>query len=438
MTMALALLAGGGCGDDSTATDAGVDGATPGRDGGGGDDGRVPDADGGGGVDSGAPAMGDRYVAETGTDTGDCSTDPCRTFDYAGAQMRSGETLVVMDGTYPDAIGTDTFPRGTDAAFTRIVAAHPGAATVTGGLSLYDNGDFFLELIALRFVDDRTKGVAGGNVRFRRTSFVGGPATGNTVSFGVGTNDFYPGAWDILCEDCLFFGEGGRYAALAYRSTRVTFRRIVARKDGGWGIGSSAATEFEPEGVVIFYESSETLCEQCVVLDSLKLSHDSAEGLGAIIHNSHHATYSTNAELRGCVALDNDYSGLAFEGNGRVNGARVVDTYSVGNAGNGATHNLNGGGDVTFTRATVTGNAGDGIADYSSVDVTILDSLVSGNAGEQLRGVTGSASGAGAAPLDLSAFDGDRIRREMCDGVSRGFCASSMPFAAYVASRVGG
>jgi hypothetical protein len=225
---------------------------------------------------------------------------------------------------------------------------------------------------------------------------------------------------------------------MAYRAERVTFRRIVARKDGGWGIGSSSATEFEPEGVVMFYESSETLCELCVVLDSLKLSHDSAEALGAIIHNSHDDAYSTNAELRGCIALDNDYSGLGFEGNGRVNDARVIDTYVVGNAANGVTLNLSGGGDVTFTRATVTGNDGDGIADYSSVDVTLVDTLVSGNAGEQLRGVAGSSTGAGASSVDVSAFDGERIRRELCEGISRGFCGTSMTFAAYVASRVGG
>jgi hypothetical protein len=429
------------CGDDGTSTpdaDASADGGLDGARDGGGPDGAVSDTSVSdvGTSDTGEPVTGDRWVSPSGTDSGDCSGEPCRTFDYAGSQMASGETLIVMDGTYPDAIETDTFPRGNAETFTRVYAEHTGSATVNGGLTLYDDGDFFLEIAGLRFVDPRTKGVAGGNVRLLRDSFVGGPETGNNVSFGVGTNDFYPGAWDILCEDCLFYGEGGRYAAMAYRSTRVTFRRIVARKDGGWGIGSSSATEFEPEGVVVFYESSDTLCDQCVVLDSLKLSHDSAEGLGAIIHNSHDDTYSTGCEVRRSIAIDNDYSGFTFEGNGRVNDARVTESYSAGNAGNGATLNLNEGGTVGFTHSTIVGNDGDGIADYSSVNVTISECDVSGNGGEQLRGVSGDSGGPGAGAIDLSAFDGDRIRRELCEEVSRGFCAGAMPFADYVSSRL--
>src|SRR6185503_19691079 len=52
------------------------------------------------GTDAGSPDLGpgrtgDRTVATTGADTGDCIAAPCHTFDYAGTQLRSGETLIV-------------------------------------------------------------------------------------------------------------------------------------------------------------------------------------------------------------------------------------------------------------------------------------------------------------------------------------------------------
>jgi hypothetical protein len=388
-----------------------------------------------GSPDGGPPETGDRYVSPTGADEGDCASDPCLTFAYAGEQMSAGETLVVMEGTYPDSIGNDTFPRGSEGDYTRIVAEHDGMATVTGGITLFEDSEFYLELAGLRFVDADEKRVAGGHVSFFRVSFVGGPARGNVGSLTIGTNEFEPGAWDVVCEGCLFYGLGGRYSVLTYRATRVTLRDIVARKDGGWGLIKADTDGEQPEGVVIFYESSETLCERCVVLDSLHLGVSSP--LGALINNSHEPDLSVDSALESCIAIDNDYAGLTFEGRGRVNDARVSNCYSAHNSSNGITINLAAGGDIAIDHTSVSNNGGDGIADYSDdVSVSLDECSVQGNAGEQLRGVPGDEDGAGAPAIDLSGFDSARIRRELCDGVSRGFCASDLPFAEYVVSRL--
>jgi len=389
-----------------------------------------PDADDAGEV---VIPPGALRVETDGEDTGDCRSDPCRTLDYAGTRMGPGDILYVGDGSYDALVSNDTFPWGTAEGFTVVRAVHDGGAVVTGGLELYQNGEFYLQFEGLRFESATGKGVAGGHVHFYRTSFVGGPPSGNTVNWGAGTNDFEPGAWDILCEDCLFYGLGGRYAALVYRGRNVVLRRAVARKDGGWGLEGPDSTDWEPEGVVIFYESAGCACEQCVVLDSLKLSDDSAEGLGALILNSHSDTLHHDVRVTQSIVVNNAYTGLALEGNGAVLDTLVADTYSVANTGNGVTlalDTLTG----TFERCAVIGNGGDGIADYGTATVGILDCIVRDNAGEQLRGVTGETAGAGPGPIDLAGFDDARIRAELCNGVDRGFCAASSTFEDYLRS----
>jgi hypothetical protein len=428
----LLLCACSGSAGETGAGGSGVGGSGNSSAGGTGGAGGHPHGGSAGSGGTGGSVSGDRYVAPNGTDNGDCSVSDCLTFGYAGQQMQPGEVLVARDGSYPDAIDATTFPPGTAADVTVVAAEHDGGATVTGAFDLYANADFFLEFDGLRFEGPDTKGVAGGHVTFRRTTFVGGPPAGNVVSWGVGTNDFQPGAWDILCEDCLFYGLGGRYAAMAYRAERVVLRRAVARKDGGWGLGGSGETEFEPEGGIMFYETSSSSCEQCVVLDSLKLSDPSAEALGALIQNSHDLSLHTDVSFSECVVVGNDYSGITFEGNGSVGNATVTDSHSAANTGNGITANVAG--SIALTRIKSNGNAGVGVANYGSATMTLSDSIVSGNTGGALDGVSGATNGAGPAAIDLSAFDDARLRQELCvaAGVSRGYCAASGSFQDYL------
>ncbi|HWB80646.1 MAG TPA: hypothetical protein VG755_37040 [Nannocystaceae bacterium] len=396
--------------------------------------GDAPGSTGGDSSTGEAPVTGDRYVAVDGADVGDCSVDPCLTFAYAGQQLQSGEVLVVGDGVYPDAIDATTFPRGAAGAATVIRAAHRDAATITGVLSLYENDDLFLELVDLRFEGPDSKSVAAGNVRFVRATFVGGPPEGNTVNFAIGTNDFAPGAWDVSCEDCIFRGLGGRYAVLVYRATNVVLTRAVARKDGGWGEG---AAESDPEGVITFYEASDSRCEQCVALDGLKQSGPTAEALGALVQNSHTDEH-TNVAFVECLAIANAFPGIAFEGNGSVGSASVMDSYSVANTGNGITANVDG--TIALTRIASLGNGGSGVASYGDGSVSLDDSIVGGNGGSDLDGVSGSTNGAGPAAIDLGGFDSDRIRAELCDraGETRGLCATDDSFQAYLESHMDG
>lgn len=299
-------------------------------------------------------------------------------------------------------------------------------------LSLYEEGaSFFLEFVGLRFEGPETKALAGSHLTFRRVSFVGGPSSGNAASVAIGTNDFSPGASDVLLEDCLFHGLGGRYALLAYRTVDVVIRRAVLRKDGGWGLGGPSSTEFEPEGVLNFYESNRATCEQCVVIDSLKLSDDSAEDLGAFLSVSNGPPNSMQSLFSGCISANNGYKGFAFEGNGSVTGARVEWSYSVGNSF-GIVGNVVGASGLTFDRVAVIASVSAGVASYGSETVSLTNSIVRGSGGANLDGVSGTTTGAGPGPLDLGGFDSARIRAELCRSETRGLCASTVSFQAYL------
>jgi hypothetical protein len=429
VVVGFALLFVVGCSDPDDAAGGSPAGAGPGATGGGASS-SVGGAGGSGG--SGGSATGDRYVAVDGADRGDCSVDPCRTFAYAGSQMQPGEILVIKDGSYPDAIDPTTFPSGSAEDYTVVRSEHDDETTITGTFALHQNADLFLEFRGLRFEGPDTKEVAAGSVRFSRVAFVGGPPDGNTVSFVVGTSDFQPGAWNVECEDCIFHGLGGRYAALVYRGDDVSLTRAVARKDGGWGL-EEEDTESEPEGVIVFYETTNSSCSECVAFDSLKLSDASAEGLGSLIQNSHTSDH-TNVAFTGCFAVANDYSGFSFEGNGSVGEASLSDCTSSQNAGNGITANVDG--TIVLTRVSSLDNEGTGVASYGDASVTMSDSQVAGNGGGALDGVSGSTTGAGAGSVDLGAFDSARLRRELCErpGVTRGWCAGSLSFQDYLTS----
>ncbi|MFQ6088653.1 MAG: right-handed parallel beta-helix repeat-containing protein [Candidatus Methanofastidiosia archaeon] len=67
-----------------------------------------------------------RYVATTGTDSGDCTSSPCRTITYAVSVASGGDTISVAVGIY-DRAGGEIFPISIDGMSLTLVGA--GAAT---------------------------------------------------------------------------------------------------------------------------------------------------------------------------------------------------------------------------------------------------------------------------------------------------------------------
>ncbi|MCP4500560.1 MAG: hypothetical protein GY822_11425 [Deltaproteobacteria bacterium] len=192
--------------------------------------------------------------------------------------------------------------------------------------------------------------------------------------------------------------ESGRSNALVYRAERVLFRRLVARKDGGWGQGCEGATEFEPEGGVIFYESSDSQCVQCVVLDSLKESHESAEPLGALVMNSHEPDLLHDLVFLDCVVVNNAYSGVTFEGLSAILDSQLTNSLVAQNEANDTTPNISPA-NILLQNITVRDNGGAGAASYSNADISVVNSEFVDNSGEARRNISGAIDGAGVVLL---------------------------------------
>jgi parallel beta-helix repeat protein len=72
----------------------------------------------------------DRLVATTGTNTGDCSTSPCRTISYAVSQAAAGDAISVAAGVYHESVNVTK----------RFVLTGNGATIDAAGLTTPPNG----------------------------------------------------------------------------------------------------------------------------------------------------------------------------------------------------------------------------------------------------------------------------------------------------------
>lgn len=63
-----------------------------------------------------------RYVATTGTDSGNCTNinAKCKTINYAGSQAVGGDTILISPGVYAESIQCGSFPDGSASAATTI------------------------------------------------------------------------------------------------------------------------------------------------------------------------------------------------------------------------------------------------------------------------------------------------------------------------------
>src|SRR4051794_33142077 len=71
------------------------------------------------------------YVAKTGSDAGSCTEQsPCATITKGIATMAGGDTLIIGNGTYAEAI--QGMPDGSAGAYTTIRAANDWGVTIDG------------------------------------------------------------------------------------------------------------------------------------------------------------------------------------------------------------------------------------------------------------------------------------------------------------------
>ncbi len=246
--------------------------------------------------------FGDDYAGD-GT-----AAAPWRTLDEA-LRRGGGNTFVLKDGIY-DYQGSEITnpPSGSASAYTVVKAATDGGAVFSrlGSLAIPHTSSY-VQFEGIKWSFAGEKQIHGNHLKFLRCAFEGGPSSGNATNTVVGTNDS-DDTNTILFEDCWFYGIGGRYDLLVYNSDKVIVRRCVIRHEGGWDDQGSQ----DPEAGLNFYNSSNCLAENVLVVDSVGAFKTFQGSFYAVKNGSTDRANKNNSWL-GCVALVSENMGLRMD-----------------------------------------------------------------------------------------------------------------------------
>ncbi|HED35075.1 MAG TPA: hypothetical protein ENJ08_12830 [Gammaproteobacteria bacterium] len=329
------------------------------------------------------------YVSASASgDSGSGTLSSPKKYITSGLALMSssgGDTLVVMPGTYADAndrILSSSVPNGQPGAYNIIKAQTDGTVTIDASFNLSAVGaaqSSYLQFEGLKWRGPTGKSIVGHHIKILRCAFEGGPSSGNTTTFGIGTNNQTPGATDILIEDSWFYGEGGRYEMLIFNSDRVILRRVVARHDGGWCFNVCGGSG-PPEAGVTVYNSKNILLQNVMVLDS-NLIYQYWESTFYIINNTA-LLDNDNTVVDGALSINNRGVSFKFDGPKAVTNAVIQDSVSYGlgdGTGFGIALTGNPGSNSTLRNLTLM-NAGTGVLVGSSATTNDLtNSILEGN-----------------------------------------------------------
>jgi hypothetical protein len=251
------------------------------------------------------------FVATTGTNSGTCTnqSSPCRTISYGISQMSGGDTLIIGDGTYTDAI--TGVPNGSAGAYTTVRAANTGGVLLSGfsGFGIRGNGSYKI------FDGIKVNGgltnipvyIDGRYIKAFRIAAYGAPQTGNIQTFIVGS-----GSSNILVEECWAWGTG-RYQFLVYQANNVVVRRCVSRHDYHEGFPwSDQCAPF------VMYESNQVHWQNIIAVDSGPLGGRLYGGIWC----ENNGGVETNGSVKGSIFLNLHASAI---NNGKQYGTMEVE-----------------------------------------------------------------------------------------------------------------
>lgn len=316
----------------------------------------------------------------------------CSSFSRCVADMGSGDTLLIADGTYSDAIS------GIKAG-TIIAAENDGKVRFTGS---FNPGNAGFEMRGI-IVKNNSSKVLGRNNTYRRMSFVGGPSCGNQVNSGIGAN--------TKIYESAFYGRGGRYLLLAYQENGgMVMEDVIFRPDGGWGQGSGCS-ESEPHAGYNMYDSEGFTIKGAILFDAIADAQNS-ENIGGQVVNTHNRHGAVGTISQSVITTSGSYGRFASDGLG-AHDVTITDSVAKGNSIQyGLTRNVSG-----------------------STTATRFDS---DKAAEAFKGSLSRSTGARIV-LNMAFLDDPRWKAEMCqaEGVTRGVCATNLGIGSYVASKIG-
>lgn len=250
------------------------------------------------------------YIDPNGNNANGCTnntTDVCQTLDRVWAVDSSGgDTVVMGTGTYT-ATGNEFdagIPVGSNWTTPTIIqAASTMNVVLNGAVSFTTNRSNYIEVRGIVFNNTSQDDIYGAELKFKACGFKGGATSGNDSNISIGTNNFTPGAKNILLEDCFVVGlstGSGRYQVQIYEAQNVVIRRMVNWIGDGWDDGGST----NPSANFVVYNSSYTSLQNCLVIDSTA-PPDTYQGAFYRVNNSGQSFYGDFNEWLGVMALNN-------------------------------------------------------------------------------------------------------------------------------------
>jgi len=338
-------------------------------------------------------------VSVANNDAGNGSQASPKQYISSGIALMSssgGDTLIIAPGTYSDPNDAiNSVVNGKPGAYNVIKAQTDGTVTINRNLALTRVGASqaqYVQFEGLKWRSKTNKAIIGHHIKILRCAFEGGPASGNTSNFSIGTNNQTPGSRDILIEDTQFYGAGGRYELLVFNSDSIVLRRIVVRHDLGWCFVANAnpcTGNGPPEAGLSVYSSKNIQVQNFLIIDSNQ-QYFYWEAAFYIINNTNNLD-NDNTVVEGSLSINNLGVSYKYDGSKAVTNSVIRNSVSYGGNYFAIGLGAQAGSDSTLKNLTIIGNSGHGIqVGYSSSTFNLTNSVLVGNGG---RGINYDASG---------------------------------------------
>jgi hypothetical protein len=188
-----------------------------------------------------------------------------------GGGDSAGDTLIVKDGTYTNALSNP--PSGTASAYTIVRAENDGNAIIKGGgisIGSPSTSQSYIQVEGFKLVNSEVYITNSHHIKLLRTGLKNPAPTDARYDAGIGIEC---GSHHVLLEDVWVIGSF-RYGISVFESYNNILRRVVVRWDINTGQEPKAGINFYGAGSGTGCHSNSTieaahdnLCQNCVALD---------------------------------------------------------------------------------------------------------------------------------------------------------------------------
>ncbi len=292
-----------------------------------------------------AAAATTRYVSTSGTDSGNCSSTPCKTVNYALSQASPGDTIQVAAGTYNQTIDVEKpitlvgagqgktiiDGKGLDTTGTDYGVIHVGTISPGGTVNIYDFT--FTDPYPYTYTGGEPEAVAladatsTDHVNFFLNGVTEGTADPNSgTDFPIGIDTFKNAANTIVQYNSL---SGFFQGALLEDNGPVSFTQnylsgMIANSD----TTTSPPTAYSAEGVFFLSDLSGSITGQSATSNVFT----GYSGLGVIMeagyNNGNCSTTPCNGSISGTVNGNSFALGAASDSQGPASAIALTSKYA--------------------------------------------------------------------------------------------------------------